>query len=31
MRERVELLDGRLWIESGAGSGTALVVEVPVT
>ena len=31
MRERVELLDGRLWIESGAGSGTTLVVEVPVS
>jgi signal transduction histidine kinase len=29
MRERVELLDGRLRIESSAGSGTTLVVEVP--
>ena len=29
MRERVELLDGSLWIESGAGSGTTVVVEVP--
>jgi signal transduction histidine kinase len=30
MRERVELLDGRLQIESSIGSGTTLVVEVPV-
>jgi signal transduction histidine kinase len=30
MRERVELLGGRLRIESGAVSGTTLVVEVPV-
>jgi signal transduction histidine kinase len=29
MRERVELLDGRLQIESSIGSGTTLVVEVP--
>jgi signal transduction histidine kinase len=29
MRERVELLGGRLGIESSAGSGTTLVVEVP--
>jgi signal transduction histidine kinase len=31
MRERVELVDGRLLIESREGSGTALVVEVPLT
>ena len=30
MRERVELLEGRLTIESSAGAGTTLVVEVPV-
>ena len=30
MRERVELLDGRMTIESRAGAGTTLVVEVPV-
>ena len=29
MRERVQLLDGRLQIESRPGSGTTLVVEVP--
>jgi signal transduction histidine kinase len=31
MKERVELVDGRLLIESRTGSGTALVVEVPLT
>jgi signal transduction histidine kinase len=31
MRERIQLLDGRLRIESGSGSGTTLVVEVPDT
>jgi two-component system sensor histidine kinase DegS len=30
MRERVELLDGRLEIESSHGSGTTLVAEVPL-
>ena len=30
MRERVQLLDGRFRIESGEGSGTTLVVEVPL-
>ncbi len=30
MRERVELLEGRLTIESSKGAGTTLVVEVPV-
>ncbi len=30
MRERVELLEGRLTIESSTGTGTTLVVEVPV-
>ena len=30
MRERVELLEGRLTIESTRGAGTTLVVEVPV-
>jgi signal transduction histidine kinase len=30
MKERVELVNGRLEIESGAGAGTTLVVEVPV-
>ena len=30
MRERVELLEGRMTIESRAGAGTTLVVEVPV-
>lgn len=30
MRERVELLDGRLVVESSEGTGTTLVVEVPV-
>jgi signal transduction histidine kinase len=30
MRERVELHDGRLTVESQAGSGTTLVVEVPL-
>jgi signal transduction histidine kinase len=30
MRERVELLDGRLEIESSRGSGTTLVAEVPL-
>jgi signal transduction histidine kinase len=31
MRERVALLDGRLTVESSAGSGTTLAVEVPVS
>ena len=31
MRERVALFDGRLQIESSAGGGTTLAVEVPVT
>jgi signal transduction histidine kinase len=30
MRERVGLLDGRLQVESGAGTGTTLVAEVPI-
>jgi signal transduction histidine kinase len=30
MRERVELHDGRLTVESAPGSGTTLVVEVPL-
>jgi signal transduction histidine kinase len=30
MRERVQLLDGRIEIESSPGSGTTLVVEVPI-
>jgi signal transduction histidine kinase len=30
MRERVELVDGRLRIESSAGAGTTIVAEVPV-
>jgi signal transduction histidine kinase len=30
MRERVELLEGRLTIESSNGTGTTVVVEVPV-
>ena len=30
MRERVELLEGRLTIESSTDAGTTLVVEVPV-
>ena len=30
MRERVELLDGRLDIESSRGAGTTLVAEVPL-
>jgi signal transduction histidine kinase len=30
MRERVELLEGRMTVESSAGAGTTLVVEVPV-
>lgn len=30
MRERVELIEGRMTIESSAGIGTTLVVEVPV-
>jgi signal transduction histidine kinase len=30
MRERVELLEGRMTIESSAGTGTTLVVEVPI-
>jgi signal transduction histidine kinase len=30
MRERVELLEGRLTIESSKGAGTTLVIEVPV-
>jgi signal transduction histidine kinase len=31
MRERLALLDGRLTIESGRGTGTSLVAEVPIT
>jgi signal transduction histidine kinase len=31
MKERVELVNGRLEIESAEGAGTSLVVEVPVT
>jgi signal transduction histidine kinase len=31
MKERVELVNGRLKIESAVGAGTTLVVEVPVT
>jgi signal transduction histidine kinase len=31
MRERVSLLDGRLTVESSAGAGTTLAVEVPVS
>ena len=30
MRERIRLLDGRLTVERGEGSGSAIVVEVPV-
>jgi signal transduction histidine kinase len=30
MRERIALVDGRLSIESGAGRGTTIAVEVPV-
>ncbi|MEI8104466.1 MAG: GAF domain-containing protein [Actinomycetes bacterium] len=30
MRERVELLDGRFGLESRAGAGTTIIVEVPV-
>ena len=30
MRERMELVDGRLQIEARAGAGTAILVEVPV-
>jgi signal transduction histidine kinase len=30
-RERVALLDGRVTVESSAGSGTTLAVEVPVS
>ncbi len=30
MRERVELLEGRMTVESRVGAGTTLVVEVPV-
>ena len=30
MRERVGLLDGKLQIESSAGTGTTLVAEVPL-
>jgi signal transduction histidine kinase len=29
MRERAEMLRGRLSIESSAGSGTSIIVEVP--
>jgi signal transduction histidine kinase len=29
MKERVELVNGRFQIESSAGAGTTLVVEVP--
>ena len=31
MRERVALLDGRLMVESGQGTGTSLVAEVPLS
>jgi signal transduction histidine kinase len=31
MRERVALLDGRLTVESGRGTGTSLVAEVPLS
>jgi signal transduction histidine kinase len=31
MRERLALLDGRLTIESGAGTGTSLIAEVPLS
>jgi signal transduction histidine kinase len=31
MRERVELLDGRITVESSAGAGTTLAVEVPIS
>jgi signal transduction histidine kinase len=31
MRERLALLDGRLTVESGRGTGTSLVAEVPLT
>ena len=30
MHERVELVDGRLAIESGAGSGTTISAELPL-
>jgi signal transduction histidine kinase len=31
MRERVELLDGRLLVDSSPGAGTTLVLELPAT
>jgi signal transduction histidine kinase len=31
MRERIELIDGRLAVESSAGGGTSVVAEVPVS
>jgi signal transduction histidine kinase len=31
MRQRVEKLDGKLLVESGAGEGTTLVIEIPVS
>jgi signal transduction histidine kinase len=31
MRERVELLDGRITVESASGAGTTLAVEVPLS
>ena len=31
MRERIELIDGRLAVESSSGGGTSVVAEVPVT
>ena len=31
MKERVELIDGKLTVESSAGSGTTIVAEVPLT
>jgi len=30
MKERIELVDGRLTVESGSGQGTTIAVEVPV-
>ena len=31
MRERIELIDGRLAVESSSSGGTSVVAEVPVT
>jgi two-component system sensor histidine kinase DegS len=31
MRERIELIDGRLTVESSSSGGTSVVAEVPLT